>query len=118
MLLGKVCEVLANLHKDILMVAVMDGETASDVYLKDGIPFPQEQSWKQMILKMQIMTSLARNTKSFLGTFDHLVLRHEFGDVLVFPIGFEKVLFVVTKSAGDSALVNLVRRNILLAARE
>ncbi|MEM2141356.1 MAG: hypothetical protein QXJ74_09835 [Nitrososphaera sp.] len=100
------------------MVAVMDGENASDVYLKQGVPFPQEQAWKQMILKMQIMTSLARNTKSFLGTFDHLLLRHEYGDIFVFPIGVEKVLFVVSKSAADSALVSLIRRNVLLATRE
>jgi hypothetical protein len=117
-LLGKVCEVLANLHEDILMVAVMDGETASDVYLKKGVPFPQEQAWKQMILKMQIMISLARNTKSFLGAFDHLLLRHEFGDIFVFPISHEKVLFVVAKSASESALVSLIRRNMLIASRE
>lgn len=118
MLLGKVCEVLGNLHEDILMVAVMDGENASDVYLKQGVPFPHEQAWKQVILKMQIMTSLARNTKSFLGAFDHLHLRHEFGDILVFPLGVEKLLFVVAKSASDSALVGLIRRNVMFAARE
>lgn len=116
--MGKVCEVLANLHQDILMVAVMDGENTSDIYLKQGIPFPHEQAWKQMILKIQIMISLARNTKSFLGTFDHLLLRHEFGDVLVFPLGPEKVLFIVVKSAADTALVSLVRRNLLLASHE
>lgn len=116
--MGRVCEVLANLHEDILMVAVMDGETASDVYLKQGVPFPQEQAWKQMILKMQIMTSLARNTKSFLGAFDHLHLCHEFGDIFVFPIGVEKVLFIVAKSTAESAVVKLVRQNILLASRE
>jgi hypothetical protein len=117
-LLGRVCEVLANLHEDILMVAVMDGENASDVYLKQGVPFPHEQAWKQMILKMQIMISLARNTKSFLGTFDHLHLRHEFGDVLAFQLGAEKLLFVVTRPAADSALERLIRRNLLLASRD
>lgn len=116
--MGRVCEVLANLHEDILMVAVMDGENASDVYLKQRVPFPHEQAWKQMILKMQIMISLAKNTKSFLGAFDHLLLRHEFGDVLVFPLGVEKVLFVVANSSADSELVNLVRQNLLLAGRE
>lgn len=115
-LLGKVCEVLANLHEDILLVAVMDGETTSDVYLKKGVPFPQQQAWKQMILKMQIMISLARNTKSFLGAFDHLLLRHEFGDILVFPISHEKVLFVVAKSTSEGALVSLIRRNMLIAS--
>lgn len=116
--MGRVCEVLANLHEDILMVAVMDGESASDVYLKKGVPFPHEPIWKQMILKMQIMISLARNTKSFLGTFDHLLLRHEFGDVLVFPLEAEKVLFVVARSSADSVLVDLIRRNLLLVGRE
>lgn len=96
----------------------MDGETASDVYLKQGVPFPQEQAWKQMILKMQIMTSLARNTKSFLGAFDHLHLRHEFGDIFVFPIDVEKVLFIVAKSTAEGTVVKLVRQNILLATRE
>lgn len=116
--MGRVCEALANLHEDILMVAVMDGENASDVYLKQGVPFPQEQAWKQMILKMQIMTSLARNTKSFLGAFDHLHLRHEFGDIFVFPIGVEKVLFIVARSTAESTVVKLVRQNMLLATRE
>ncbi len=116
--MGKVCEVLANLHEDILMVAVMDGENTSDVYLKQGIPFPHEQAWKQMILKMQIMISLARNTKSFLGAFDHLVLRHEFGDVLVFQLGTEKLLFVVARPAADSALVSVIRQNLLLAGHD
>lgn len=113
--MGKVCEVVANLHEDILMVAVMDGENASDVYLKQGVPFPHEQAWKQMILKMQIMTSLAKNTKGFLGSFDHLLLHHEFGDVLAFPIGAERVLFIVARPTTDSELAGLVRQNLLLA---
>lgn len=96
----------------------MDGENASDVYLKQGVPFPNEQAWKQMILKMQIMTSLAKNTKGFLGNFDHLLLHHEFGDVLTFPIDVEKILFIVTRSAIDSDLVSLVRENLLLATSE
>jgi hypothetical protein len=78
-------ESLVKPHEEILIAALLEGEKPLDWYVRKGMPVPTEETWKQMITKVQILMSMVKNTKGYLGEFEHVCVKHELGGRLPLP---------------------------------
>jgi hypothetical protein len=52
------CESIVESNEKIVIAALLDGESAVDWYVRKGTPVPNEETWKQMIIKVQIIVSM------------------------------------------------------------
>lgn len=104
-------EQLVKSNDDMLIAAaLLEGEKPIDWYVREGIPVPNEPTWRQMITKVQILMSMLKNTKGYLGNFEHVSVKHELGIVYLFPTGMQKVLCIVAKPETDNALTSFVKQ--------
>lgn len=104
-------ESIVKSDEDILIAALLEAENPVDWFVREGMPVPNEPTWREMILKVQIITSMVKTTKGYLGDFEYMCVSHKFGDVYLFPAGIQKVLCVVTKSGRRSNLVERIRQH-------
>ncbi len=106
------CETIVRSRASIVIAALLGGEKAVDWYVRKGVPVPNEETWKVMITKVQILVSMLKNSTSYLGDFNHVRVQHDMGVVYLFPIGTRKVLCVVTKPEKESALIGSIKKHL------
>ena len=104
---------LVESDDQILIAALLEREKPLDWHVREGMPIPNEQTWTQMITKVQIMMSMVKNTKGYLGEFEHVCVKHELGVVYLFPAGMQKVLCIVTRPEADNRVVTLTKQFLL-----
>jgi hypothetical protein len=109
---GLVLESLVKSHDDILIAALLEAEKPLDWYVREGMQVPKEETWRQMIIKVQILMSMVKDASGYLGDFKHMSVQHDLAVVHLFPVGRQKVLCVVSKPESESKLIALVRRFI------
>lgn len=97
----------------ILIAALLEGEKPLDWHVREGLPVPNEETWKQMITKIQIMMSMVKNTKGYLGKFEQVCVKHELGVVYLFPAGMQKVLCIVAKPEVDNKISTAAKQFLL-----
>jgi hypothetical protein len=103
-------ESLVKPHEEILIAALLGGEKPLGWYVRKGMPVPTEETWKQMIVQVQILMSMVKDTKGYLGKFEHVCVQHEFGVVYLFPVGMQKVLCIVTQPEPENKVVSVVKQ--------
>ncbi len=106
------CESLVKSNDAIIIAALLEGEKPVDWYVREGMPVPKEESWREMIIKVQILTSMLKSSEEYLGGFDHARVHNKLGIVHLFPAGTQKVLCVVTKPENDDGLTRIIRRHL------
>ena len=106
-------ESLVKPHEEILIAALLEGEKSLDWYVRKGMPVPTEEIWKQMIVQVQILMSMLKNTKGYLGKFEHVCVQHELGVVYLFPVGMQKALCIVTQPGPENKIVSVVKKFLI-----
>ena len=89
---------------------MLEREQPVDWFVRSGLPLPSEETWRQMITKVQILVGILKNTSGYLGDFHHAQVVNELGTVYLFPIGMQKVLCVVTKPQKQNEVVDIVMK--------
>lgn len=105
-------EWLVKSHNDILIAALLEAEKPLDWYVGEGMPVPNEETWRQMIIKVQLIMSMVKDASGYLGDFKHLSVQHELAVVRLFPVGRKKVLCIVSKPEPESKIIGLIREFI------
>lgn len=103
------CESLVKSNEAIMIAALLEGEQVMDWYVREGVPVPKEETWKQMIIRVQILLSMLKSTEGYLGDFNHVRIQHDLGVVYIFPLGVQKALSVVTKPEKEGELVRCIK---------
>lgn len=103
------CATIVGLNEDILIAALLEAENPVDWHVREGVPVPDEQTWREMITRVQILMSMLKNTKGYLGDFDHVLVQHRLGSEYLFPAGIQKVLCIVAKPRAHDQLVVTIK---------
>lgn len=103
-------ESLARGNDGILVAVMLDHDKPLDSYVRPGTPLPSEAAVRQMITKVQILMSMVKSTKGYLGDFEHVSVRHRLGVVYLFPAGSHQVLCIVAKPEPDGRVAEAARR--------
>jgi hypothetical protein len=54
----------------MVIAALLEGESAVDWYVRKDTPVPNEETWKQMIIKVQIIVSILKTQRAILETLN------------------------------------------------
>lgn len=103
-------ESLARGNDEILVAVMLDHDNPLDSYVRPGTPLPSEAAVKDMITKVQILMSMVKSTKGYLGDFEHVSVRHKLGVVYLFPAGPHRVLCVVARPEPDGRVAEAARQ--------
>ncbi|AIF82326.1 hypothetical protein NTE_00244 [Candidatus Nitrososphaera evergladensis SR1] len=91
-------ESIVKSDEDVLIAALLEADEPVDWYVREGTPVPNEQTWKQLAFRAQIVTSMTESARDYLGDLEYVSASYKFGQVFLFPTGVQKVLCLVTKS--------------------
>lgn len=104
------CASIVGLSNEILIAAMLERDQPVDWFVRSGLPLPTEETWRQMITKVQILVAMLKNTSGYLGAFSYTEIHNELGTIYLFPIEMQKVLCVVARPQRKSELVGVIQK--------
>jgi len=106
-------ESLVKSDEDILIAALLEADEPVDWYVREGTPVPNEQAWRQLAFRAQMVTSMTESARDYLGDLEYVNASYKFGQVFLIPTGVQKVLCLVVKSGKQKiSLVENIQQRI------
>ncbi|MGI0025654.1 MAG: hypothetical protein ACREA4_11000 [Nitrososphaera sp.] len=90
------CKDIVQLHKSILLAAIIENANLLGSYFRRPMVPPNEQRFKVLRIQTELMVSMAKNNEDFFGELEYLMFHSKLLDVFLFPLGRGRSLKILT----------------------